>query len=109
MATMKSMPTDEEVEDAGFADGGQMLLSMSPYERRTFVSQRPQTWDGELRQPIWRCMHHLISLIVRTIEDTVNVLWKVKDGGDLKLNRKEVATFKKMGGLAGAEMGSPGP
>lgn len=53
-------------------------------------------------------MHHLIALIIRTIEGVVNVLWKTMDEGDLKLTAKEVKAFKKIGGVMGAAaLGSP--
>jgi len=112
MATMKTMPTDDEVEAAGCADGGEMLLKMVPSERRNFVVQRPQNWDSEPRQPIWRCLFHLISLITRSVEGVVTVKVKGVDPtvkADLRLTRAEVKTFKKLGGLAGAEQSSPGP
>ena len=153
MATMKCMPTDDEVAQCGCSDGGHMLLSMNPAERRKFAIQRPQTWDGPMRQPIGRAapsiappgshtsaivspyrihydrcyshnltrplcakivsaagaMNHLITYMIRIIEDTVSVLWKAPQEGDLKLSRKEVQAFKKIGGLAGADSGSPGP
>lgn len=112
MATMKTMPTDDEVEAAGCEDGGDMLLKMVPSERRNFVVQRPQNWDSEPRQPIWRCLFHLISLITRSIEGVVTVKVKGADPSvkaDLRLTRAEVKTFKKLGGLAGAEHSSPGP
>ena len=155
IATMKAMPTDEEVEDAGCEDGGEMLLAMSPYERRNFATSNAATWDTELRQPIWReytarfahrlshaacvllfcsppltpaqaepyayrlparscsrtgAVHHLIMLMVRSVESVSAVLTKQAAGpGDMKLSRKEVQVFKKKGGMAGADSGSPGP
>ena len=45
-----------------------------------------------LRQPIWRCVHHLICFFARIVElrvHGVNVY-----GNDLRLKRREVLAFK---------------
>ena len=94
IATMKCVPTDEEVEEGGFDDGGQMLLALRrvPAHDRAFRASRPAEWNMPLRQPIWRCVHHLISFFVHVIEEQVHGSGA---GGDLVLSRREVCTFKE--------------
>ena len=94
LATCKCLPTDDEVADCGFEDGGQMLLALRklPNEELAFKAARPQEWDSELRQPIWRCLHHLIALCVHTVTEVVHG----SSSGDLKLSPKEVEAFKRI-------------
>lgn len=94
IATMKCLPTDDEVAISGFDDAGQMLLAMSaiPANYAAFRAARPTRWNEPLRQPIWRAVHHLICLMVRSVGHQVHGCYML---GDLKLTRREVATFKK--------------
>lgn len=112
MATMKCVPTDEEVEQAGFDDGGQLLLALrsNPSEDKAFRSVRPAVWNMPLRQPIWRCAHHLLCFFARIIElrvHGVNVY-----SHNLKLSQREVTNFKKNQKIGVDERGqaeSPAP
>ena len=98
IATMKCVPTDAEVEAGGFDDGGQMLLALrsSPAEDRAFRASRPAEWNMPLRQPIWRCVHHLIAFMARVVAQRVHGSTST---GALKpeLSRREVAAFKAHG------------
>jgi len=95
LATMKCVPTDDEVEQGGFDDGGQMLLTLrsNPAEDYAFRSKRPAVWNMPLRQPIWRCVHHLICFFARIIELRVHGVNAY--GNDLQLKRREVLAFKR--------------
>ena len=94
VATMKTVPTDEEVADGGFDDGGQMLLLLRslPAQDRAFRKNRPAEWNMPLRQPIWRCVHHLITFLIRIVEFRVHGSTMA---GDLVLSRREVIEFKR--------------
>lgn len=57
-----------------------------------FILNHAQYWDEEPRQPIWRCVEHLITYIIRTIEAAA-----ISSGGeDMKLTDREVKGFKKL-------------
>ena len=77
-----------------------MALRATPTLDRAFRSSRPSLWYSPLRQPVWRCVHHLICLLVRTVESSVH---GTSYGGDLVLNRREVAAFKSQQGQGGRD------
>jgi len=94
LCTMKVIPTDEEVEDGGFTDGGEMFLELrKANEWRTWSMDRQIAWNDELRQPIWRCVHHIMAIITRGVEE--RLLGKdVPTTGNYKLTKKIVEKFK---------------
>lgn len=94
-ATMKALPTTAELLLLGAADCGSFMteLRANPQAYNVFVEARERSWGDKLRQPIERCVEHLISLIIRTVENALSV-----DGDDCKLSKSEVIKFKKQGG-----------
>ena len=99
LSTMTGWPTDAEIKRAGYTDAGEYLLSLQPfpavYER--FVAEHAAAWDEEPRQPIERCVDHLISWVVRVVEEAVYGAGGCISGGkDLRLTDKEVATFRRL-------------
>jgi len=119
-----SWPTDMEIEEVGAADAGEFLLAMqadSPNSYAAFVeSHRPKhqdpdgsDWEKHAEQPIWRCVEHLIKLLVRTIEINTSAL-KNDDAADGVVQANEARKFirartsgveihKKAGILAGTD------
>ena len=93
---MKTVPTDDECAESGYEDGGQLLLALraSPADDYAFRSQRPAEWNAPLRQPIWRCVHHLVAFLARVVELRVH---GSTSAGDLRLSRREVGLFKAQG------------
>ena len=70
VATMKALPTRAELALLGARDAGTFLIELrsNPTTYAAFVKARVRGWDDPLRQPIHRCLEHLLSLIIRTIE-----------------------------------------
>ena len=98
LSTMTGWPTDAEIDRAGYTDAGELLLSLQPfpavYER--FVAAHAAAWDEEPRQPIERCVDHLISWVIRVVEGALyGVSGCVFGGEDMRLTEKEVAAFRR--------------
>jgi hypothetical protein len=79
VSIMSAMPTDMDLSEAGATDAGEFLLAMqanAPKAYRSFLeTHRPQFQDPDgsdyethALQPVWRCVDHMLKLIVRTIE-----------------------------------------
>lgn len=79
MSTMVALPTDFDIFEAGAADAGELLLAMQAKQPKAFQrflkTHAPQhadpdgsDWEAHCQQPIWRCVEHLIKLLVRTVE-----------------------------------------
>ena len=70
LSTMKGWPTDEEISKAGYTDAGEFLINLQqfPTVYAKFAAEHAQSWDQEPRQPIARCVEHLISWLVRVVE-----------------------------------------
>ena len=75
-ATIKALPTDAEIDQAGLSDAGQFLLSMQrkrPEAYQDFLRERavnplhPELHPGA-PQPVARCVEHLCMLMVRVVE-----------------------------------------
>lgn len=70
-ATLKSLPTDAEVAAAGCRDGGELILRLrrgEPAKYTEFLGTAdPLRASSGARQPTDRALHHLIALIIRTI------------------------------------------
>ena len=69
VSTMVGWPTDAEIEEAGYTDAGEFLLNLrqfsNVYDR--FMATHATSWDQEPRQPIERCVDHLIAWIIRVV------------------------------------------
>ena len=71
LATMCSLPTDEDLREAGAADAGEYLITLlatDPSGYELFLRERKQSWDRLPRQSAHRCVDHLLSFITRTVE-----------------------------------------
>ena len=91
-ACLKAFPTDEEIAEAGCTDayGYIQWLSIANEEKYDLMLETQSTpWGSEPRQPADRCLDHLMSIIVRTIES------KTTMGADsnLTLEKKEVTAW----------------
>ena len=71
LATLKALPTDEEVAASCLPDAGAYFRRMRRIHENHYhelMRTRGNQWPGELRQPIWRCVDHLISIMIRAIQ-----------------------------------------
>jgi hypothetical protein len=72
IAPMKALPTDEEIAEAGQADAGMYLQWLAETDEAAYenlLEERATPWGAESAdQPIDRCVAHVISIIIRTIE-----------------------------------------
>jgi len=72
IAPMKALPTDEEIAEAGQADAGMYLQWLGQTDEAAYenlLEERATPWGAESAdQPIDRCVAHVISIIIRTIE-----------------------------------------
>ena len=69
IATMVGWPTDEEIEQAGYRDAGEFLLNMQQFSHvyDRFMAKNATSWDEEPRQPIERCIAHLLAWVIRVV------------------------------------------
>jgi len=98
MATVKVLPTDDEVSDNGCSDAGtyirwlelndRIALSRLQNERACEFGQWPD-------QPLHRCVDHLIHMIIRTIENTDE-----SGGGSVVLSAAEFKLWAQDSGFA---------
>ena len=71
LSMRKSLPTDAEVRQAGCSDAGQMLLQMEeadPARHKQWCASHAVPRGAEPPQPPWRCVEHLVMLMIRTVE-----------------------------------------
>ena len=90
VASLKALPTDNECEARGFANAAAWLRDMrdsSPEAYDRFVIERRNGWHQPPRQPLDRCVHHLLCVIVFHIESNT------RGADDLELSEKEVDLF----------------
>ena len=93
LATMKRVPTDVEVGAAGVADGGELVLALRRSgEYRSWCMERQQAWNTTLDQPIWQAVHHLITIMIRTVEDDVLAVGEPATGK--RLSRRQIEVFR---------------
>ena len=75
LACVIALPTDAELEEAQAADAGEYLFAlMDCGDVEQFVSERKTGWRSQPKQHVSRCVHHLISLLVRTVKQDVSTL-----------------------------------
>ena len=98
LSTMTGWPTDTEITKAGCTDAGEYLLSLQPFPTvyARFVAEHRAAWDEEPRQPIERCVDHLISWVVRVVEDALYGEVSGHAAQDMILYTKEVAAFRRL-------------
>jgi len=116
VATMMTLPTDEEVKESGFSDAGTMYLDLLGKGERQLnawndscaeafeVKQEEQRKKGEpvseQRQPVWRALDALLHIIIRTIETAT------QGADDLNVTAKEIKSFRASGRSATGRRGS---
>ena len=90
---MKAMPTDDQIASYGnVADAFEYLSSLQEDNAsfESFLESRATPWGHEPRaQPMHRCVAHLLTVIVRTIEG------KTRGGDDGQLTPSEVSDWLK--------------
>ena len=73
---LKSLPTDEEVEKAGFSDAGSFLLHLqatAPSRYRTIIEERASDWGKAPPLPRARCVEGFVTLLIRSAEKAMDV------------------------------------
>jgi hypothetical protein len=97
VATMKALPTYAELALLGARDAGTFLIGLrakNPTGYAAFVKARERGWEDTLRQPIQRCLEHLLSLLLRTIEYGLPSAVTT----ELTIREKELVKFHEHGG-----------
>ena len=68
VATVKQLPTDEEVFEHGYEDAGDFLLGFrkaEPQLWKEFMLRTRRAFEAPLPQPIFRLVDHTCSLLSR--------------------------------------------
>ena len=103
LACIAALPSDAEVEASRLSDAGEFLMALREAgndELDSFVLRRKVGWQGQPRQQVHRCVHHLISYLIRVIETSAGPLTV----HDLRLTEDEVSSFEdrmRRGGTLG--------
>jgi hypothetical protein len=76
LASIKALPTDEEISAAGCEDAGKYVMLMyqdedTKAEYETMLRERTVGWGGKPSQPLDRCVAHTLSIIVHSMEATL--------------------------------------
>ena len=93
VACLKALPTDAELEASGCENAGSYLSEMQasrPLEYGSFLETRRTAFGhSPAHQPASRCLHHLLSLVMYTIEASA-----AKAGGhNLDVSEAEMRRF----------------
>ena len=89
-ALTMSLPADDEIAEAGFADAGAYMLALKAQDDyEEFVVSHPAGDWCEPRQPAERAVEQLLALVIRTVETVVN-----KSPPDMVLSRREVQKYR---------------
>ena len=106
-ATMKALPTKAELLVAGAHDAGLFLVELraNPQAYNTFVEARERAYEAPLRQPIERCVEHLISLVIRTVETSIK---DKPEDYDFRISKNEIIRFYRQGGARIVDTGNTG-
>ena len=95
ISNLTALPTDEEVQAAGFKDAGRyMREALDDHERKELMRQRSRSWGDEpetLQQPLSRCVDHLVAILIRTVQDGAS---RKKDG-NLELSKNDFKRWAK--------------
>jgi hypothetical protein len=94
VAQSKALPTDEEVSERGYKDGGDFLIRMRkdhPSEYRAFVVKNNRQWYEQTRQPIAKKLSILLLLIMRTLSANLR---KWEASGQMDVARKKAEKAK---------------
>ena len=107
LATMIALPTDEEIEEAGAVDAGDFLIAMqrsSPVAFKEFqTTHKPKhIWPdctdwvkSKNQQPVFKCVEHLLKLIVRTVEYNTSAL-RDESMADGAIDESEIDRFVRL-------------
>lgn len=90
LATLKALPDEEALAAGEWAHAGAYLCDLRenrPEEYGKFVRANANEWGAPPRQPLSRCVHHLMAYILFMIERST------RGADDLQLDEKEVALF----------------
>ena len=95
-AILKGYPTDEEIRHSEFADGGSYILYLRkemPANYKRIMEEEAAPWGSPPKLPAERCLEHLLTLIIRTIEAQASA---TTVGNDLQLSAVEMKTWSNM-------------
>lgn len=95
ISNLTALPTDEEIQAAGFKDAGRyMREGLDDAQRKEMIRQRSREWGEEpesLKQPLCRCVDHLVSILIRQVQDETS---RRKDG-NLELSKSDLKRWAK--------------
>ena len=92
----KAMPTDEEVEKSGYADGGTFLIRLKaedPTAYREFIKKNDRAWWETTRQPIHKKISILLNLVMHTLAANLQ-RWQ-EDGTEAKVPPQGVVDARR--------------
>ena len=97
ISVCKSLPTDDEIAQAGFAHAGSYMANLRLTDEEAYqrmLVERAQPWGAEpTLQPVARCVDHTISMMICSIEsDTAGA-------DDLGITAREMTNYMKDKGL----------
>ena len=90
MGVLKALPTDDEIAAAGFSDAGMYMRHLKETDENTYekmLAARAAPWPGAAPQPIERCVEHIVTIIIRSIEE------QTVGADDMSLDKKELLEF----------------
>lgn len=86
VSTLKALPTDYEVAEAGHEDAATYLTALMATDEAAYaqlVRERAVEWGAAPRQPADRCVAHVIAMVLREIEE------ETAGRDDLRVTEKE--------------------
>jgi hypothetical protein len=95
VAAMAPLPTDDEIQQGGFEDAGELILELrfgDPRSYEEYVRARAGRWDEEPEQSMERCVEHLLWVLIRTVEAAAGT-----GAGDGRLSSREAGSFLRQG------------
>ena len=96
VACVIALPTDSELAESGAANTGQIMTALRSNESamEDFVRRYKTGWQHEPRQSAPRCVAHLISMIVETVEGSLTHMRVAGIRSDSMLSTTEVSSFE---------------
>ena len=94
LACLKAAPTDEELVNAGCANAYQFLTELQlhdPGMYSSFLEVNAAPWGEAPRQPVSRCIDHMVCIIIGTIEHHTSGGKATETDGNL--SKKEVKAW----------------
>ena len=99
VACIMALPNDEEIEEAHAQDAGEFLNALQSAgdgTLETFVAARKTGWRSAPKQHVSRCVHHLITLLNRTVrEDLAQDNEEVGEKMMMQVEENEVIRFEE--------------